>query len=101
MHKPHKLGYPREVLFIDLVGPLPKSPMGMHYVMTLQDRFLKFINASLVPWKDSGIVINQLVDDWLCLFGVPTQIHTDQGTEFKNQLWDQLCNILQVKKLRL
>ena len=35
VHKPHKLGYPGKVLFIDLVGPLPESPTGMRYVMTL------------------------------------------------------------------
>ena len=98
VHKPHRLGYPGEVLFIDLVGPLPESPTGMRYVMTLQDGFSRFVSASLVPCKDSRVVANRLVDDWVCLFGVPTRIHTDQGTEFKNQLWNQLCDRLQVKK---
>ena len=52
VHKPHKLRYPDEVLFIDQVGPFPESPTGMHYVMTLQEGFSRFVSASLVPCKE-------------------------------------------------
>ena len=41
---------------------------------------------------------NRLIEDWICLFGVPTRIHTDQGKEFHNNLWTELCDRLQVKK---
>ena len=97
-HKPLRLGYPGEVLFVNLVGPLPESATGMKYILTLQDGFSRYAAASMVPCKDADIVENRLVEDWVCLFGVPTQIHIDQGTELKNLLWNQLCDRLQMRK---
>ena len=98
VHKPHKYGYPGEVLFLDLVGPMPETHDGMRYILTFQDGFSKYVCTSLIPCKEAAIVANRLIEDWICLFGVPTRIHTDQGKEFHNNLWTELCDRLQVKK---
>ena len=98
VHKPHRYGYPGEVLFLDLVGPMPETHDGMKYILTFQDGFSKYVCTSLIPCKEAAIVANRLIEDWICLFGVPTRIHTDQGKEFHNNLWTELCDRLQVKK---
>ena len=38
--------------------------------------------------------------EFICRFGVPKVIHTDQGTEFQSALFQQLCELLQCKKTR-
>ena len=58
IHKPHKIGYPGEVLFLDLVGPLPETPDGMKYILTYQDGFSRFVCTSLIPCKEAAIVAN-------------------------------------------
>ena len=32
-------GYPKQVLFIDLVGPLPETPVSNRYILTCQDAY--------------------------------------------------------------
>ena len=51
VHKPRKHGFPGEVLYVDLVGPLPRSDKGSIYVCTMQDGFTKFVTAGLSPIK--------------------------------------------------
>ena len=68
VHKLHKYGYPGKVLFLDLVGPMPKTPNGMKYILTFQDGFSKYVCTSLIPCKEAAIVANRLIEDWICLF---------------------------------
>ena len=49
LHKPKKYGFPGEVLYVDLVGPLPRSDKGNAYICTLQDGFTKFVTAVPIP----------------------------------------------------
>ena len=72
VHKPHKYGYPGEVHFLDLVGPIPETHDGMKYILMLQDGFSKYVGTSLISCKEAAIVANRLIKDWICLFGVPT-----------------------------
>ena len=37
--------------------------------------------------------------DWVDRFGVPAQIMTDNGTQFANQIWEQLSLLLGSEKL--
>ena len=45
-------------------------------------------------------VADILVDQWISRYGVPRQIHSDQGRQFESQLFQQLCARLQVDKTR-
>ena len=82
--KPH--GYPGEVLYVDLVGPLPESRDGDRYVLTMQDGFSKFALAHPIPCKEAEVVANQLLNSWIAKFRCPVTIHSDQGGEFENQI---------------
>ena len=98
LHKPRKHGFPGEVLYVDLVGPLPRSDMKNTYICTMQDGFTKFVNAVPIPNKEASTTANAVLEGFITKFGCPNRIHTDQGTEFKNALWADLCDRLQVEK---
>lgn len=36
----------------------------------------------------------------MCRFGVPRSIHSDQGRNFESTLFTELCNLLQMHKMR-
>ena len=38
-----------------------------------------------------------LLDEYITVFGCPDAIHSDQGTEFKNQVWHDICDRLNIK----
>ena len=97
-HKPRKHGFPGEVLYMDLVGPMPETPDGMKYIVTLQDGFSRYASATTIPNKEACTVANALLETWITKFGCPVRIHTDQGREFHNSIWHQLCDRLQINK---
>lgn len=45
-------------------------------------------------------VADKLVTEFICRFGCPDQIHTDQGREFESQLFKLVCNLLGIEKTR-
>ena len=98
VHKPRRHGYPGEVLYIDLVGPLPETSKGDKYIVTMLDGFTKFVTAVTIPCKEAPVVANACVEGWLTKFGCPARIHSDQGKEFVNRIWHQLCDRLQIQK---
>ena len=98
VHKPRRHGYPGEVLYIDLVGPLPETTRGNKYIVTMMDGFTKYVTAVTIPCKEAAVVVNAVIEGWITKFGCPGRIHTDQGTEFVNKIWNQLCDRLQITK---
>ena len=97
-HQPRRHGYPGEVLYVDLVGPLPQTDKGDKYIVTMQDGFSKFVSAFTIPNKEAPTVANAVVEAWITKYGCPSRIHTDQGREFVNKIWTQLMDRLQITK---
>jgi transposase InsO family protein len=82
-------------LAIDTIGPLPKSEDGYKYILTLIDTFSRFLHV--LPLKDlEGITAAKALISHIGLFGVPNSILTDNGSQFVNQWFDQLLEIIQI-----
>ena len=92
VHKSAGRGYPGQTLFMDLVGPLNMMPCGSKYALTMQDGFSRYSIGVPIPEKSAEVVASKLLDRWILNFGCPAQLHSDQGTEFKNKVWDELCD---------
>ena len=45
-------------------------------------------------------VADKLATEFISRFGVPNQIHTDQGREFESELFSELCKLLGIEKTR-
>lgn len=43
-------------------------------------------------------VADKLVINFICHYGCPDQIHTDQGREFESHLFKQVCTLLGIEK---
>ena len=41
-----------------------------------------------------------MVDNWVCRYGALDAIHSDQGRNFESRLFDELCQMLEIKKTR-
>ena len=97
-YKPRKSGFPGERLNIDLVGPLPVSPSGCKYILTIEDAFSRFVQAIPIKTKEAKHVADALIERHICTFGCPLEILSDQGGEFVNRTWEELCKRLEIKK---
>ena len=93
-------GHPFDKVSIDITGPLSTGKHGERYILGIIDNFSKF--PALIPLKvaTAEAIAQAMYKHWICVFGVPTVIHSDRGTEFENQLMADLCKLLGIRKSR-
>ena len=86
-------------LHVDLVGPLPVSE-GFSYLFTVIDRTTRWVEA--IPLQDitAASCASALIRNWICRFGDPTDITSDQERQFTSALWSELHCLLGITSLR-
>ena len=93
-------GYPLERIGIDIVGPLPKTEQGNAYIVVMIDYFTKFPFAYALKEISAETVANVLMDQVICMFGVPMSLHSDQGSNFESNVFQALCSLVNMAKTR-
>ena len=85
---------------LDLVGPLSKTKNGFEYILKMQDQLFKFCLA--VPLKDTlaTTIADVFVKKFICLFGAPRVVLTDQGQHFLSKLMQRISKRFKIKKMR-
>lgn len=86
---------------LDIVGLLPLSENGNIYILTLQDDLTKFSQGYAVPNHDARTIADKLVKQFICKFGTPNQILTDQGKDFTSELLKEICKPFKIKKIQI
>ena len=64
--------------------------------MVVTDLFTKWAEALPFCSTESTTLVTVLVDEIVCRYGVPTNIHSDQGANFTSSLIQHLCSLLGV-----
>ncbi|CAF1678282.1 unnamed protein product, partial [Adineta ricciae] len=85
---------PNQLLGMDFCGPFSITPQENRYVLCLTDYFTKFIVAVALPTCSAGVTAEAIFKNYICLFGVPKTIISDQGTSFKNNLIHSLSKLI-------
>ncbi|UYV84785.1 K02A2.6-like [Cordylochernes scorpioides] len=98
--KTYNLGAPVERIAIDIMGPLPRSDKGNRYNLVAMDYFTKWPEAFPLADQEAETVAETLISQFFSRFGVPMQIHTDQGRNFESRLFAQMCKLLGSHKTR-
>jgi transposase InsO family protein len=88
---------PNERIHVDLFGPLKTSEQGKKYILVITDSFTKYAEVIAIANKEATTVAKSIIDNWICRFGSPIQIHSDGGKEFVNKLSEELFNLLDIK----
>jgi hypothetical protein len=86
-----EVGFPMQVVAVDILGPLPKSITGNTYVLVAADYFTKWVEAYAIPNQEATTVAWKLTDQMFCRFSPPDQLHSDQGTGSALQQTEALC----------
>lgn len=98
--KQSQVGYPLDRIAVDIVGPCPVTEDGNEYIIVVQDYFTKWVEAYSTPNHTALTVGDKLATEFFCRFGVPTQLHSDQGREFESDLFSYLCSLFGIEKTR-
>jgi len=94
------VGTPLERLTIDVLGLLPETDQGNLYIFVVMDYFSKWVEKLAMPEQSAATVAHLLVTEVICRFGVPLQIHTNQGRNFESVLFKEVCRLLDIEKTR-
>jgi len=93
-------GRPWQVVAVDLVEPMPLTSRGNCWILVLTDHFTRWADALAIPDASAPTVARVLDQNVFCYFGLPEQLHSDQGAQFQSQLLSDLCRLWGVNKSR-
>ena len=89
---------PFTTVFLDLFGPVFGGTKDYRYVAVATCGFSKLIELILIHDKKAETVANKFFEHWVCRYGVPWYLTSDQGAEFHNALMDKLCFLMGVTR---
>ncbi|UYV64922.1 K02A2.6-like [Cordylochernes scorpioides] len=96
----YNMGAPFERIAIDVAGPFPVTEGGNKYILVAMDYSTKWPEAYAIPNQEATTVAKVLMDNLICRFGVPLELHSDQGRNFEAGVFQELCRLLGIRKTR-
>lgn len=85
---------------IDILGPLTETENGNRFILVVGDYWTKWMEAYPLPDHTAETVASTLVHQFFARFGLPDQVHSDQGREFEGKLFQEMCRLLRIDKTR-
>ena len=82
------------------MGPLLRTLTGKQYIILAVDFFTKWIEGIAVEDADAQTITKFIYSDIICRHGVPKQITSDRGTEFLNELVEEMERTYHIKHIR-
>ena len=70
---------------------------GNRYLLTAEDSFSRYCRAYPIPNKEAKAVAKVLMDQHFNIYGLPDQLHLDNGREFVNNLWKELFSEFKIQ----
>lgn len=88
---------PFDVVIIDTIGPMAKTTSGNVYALTIICELSKYLIMSPMPNKEAKTVAKTLFENLILIYGTPKVIRTDLGTEYRNEIIEELCKLCNIK----
>ena len=82
---------PMEKIACDIEGPVPESEKHNNYILVVSDYCTKYVEAYALPDQTAQMIADCLVTEWICRYGVPSEILSDQGRNFESTLFQEMC----------
>ncbi|XP_068250693.1 uncharacterized protein [Palaemon carinicauda] len=74
-------GIPFHDVLVDYVGPLPRSKRGNHFLLTMIDRFTRYLKAVPTRCANASHAVRGLTH-FFCRFVFPATVQSDKGSHF-------------------
>lgn len=85
---------------LDIVGPLPQTPQGNEYIVTMQDLLTKYSVGVPIKVANATTIADAFMKQFICRFGAPKMILTDQGSPFMTSLFKIIARRFNIKQYR-
>ena len=98
--QPILVSYPMELILLDFLTLGGKAGYTKStIILVVTDHFTKYAQAYVTPKQTAVVVARTLWENFLVHYEWPEKILTDQGKSFENNLFQELCDLAEVKKL--
>ncbi|GJS65673.1 reverse transcriptase domain-containing protein [Tanacetum coccineum] len=98
IHEKEVLAIPFYKWGIDIAGPFPEGPGKVKFLIVAIDYFTKWIEAKLVATITGNQVKNIVWDNIVCRFGLPGEIVSDNGKQFRDNPFKDWCEKLCIRQ---
>ena len=85
---------PFSKIALDLVTECKTSTSGNRHILTVTNHLTRWLETFPIPDKSTDTIVYTFINHYLPVHMCPRYILSDNGTEFKNQLKDQVCQQL-------
>ncbi len=85
---------------MDIVGPLPETYNGNRYILVMSEYTTRYMIGVAIRDQKASTVANAFIMHVVLRYGSPTEVLTDQGTNFCSRLMKEICNRLNIKQMR-
>ena len=96
----YQVRYCQERVHLDIFGSFLESHTSMKYVLMINNQFTKWVMCLPLLDPIAEAIAKVFHNQFICIFGCPVQIHTDQGRNFDGNYFMALCELIQVAKTR-
>ena len=92
---------PMQRVYMDTIGPINSDQAvidaneGMNFVLVIIDAFTRFIQTYPIKSTSAASALYSFTQ-WISNFGVPSEIVTDNGTQFANELIEEFCELANI-----
>ena len=84
----------QRVYSLDFIGPVDEDELGYKYVLTVIDNFSRWVMTYPCKTIETELVRNLIVH--FGIFGLPLEFLTDNGSNLKAELVEDICNMLRI-----
>ena len=95
-----RVGEPMDRLGINFMGPLPQTKQGNKYLLVIVDYFTRWAEAFTLPDQQAETLAATFVREFVCRYGAPLEVHSDQGMNFESALFQEICQLFGICKTR-
>lgn len=99
LHGCFEVQRPFQHIFIDFLGPYPRTKKGNTKMFIVLDQLTKFVLLEPIRSSQNATVMNILKDRVFTIFGVPETILSDNGSEFMSKSFKEFLEAYGVSLL--
>ena len=90
-------GAPFERKAMDVAGLFPVSNAGNRNVPAAMDYFSKWPEVYAITNQEANIITNVFVNNRVCRYGLPIELHSDQGRNFESVVFKEMSELYGIK----
>ena len=91
--------YPMDLVCMDFLS-LEMSAGGYENILVITDHITRLAQALPSKNQTAKTTARLFFDNFICHYGFPERLHSDQGRNFESQVIKELCSIASIEKSR-